>query len=984
MTSPARPRPADADAPGGDGVRRLVVVESPAKAKTIAQYLGDGWTVEASVGHVRDLPQRKADLPEKHRRERWADLGVDVYDSFQPFYVVSPDRRAQVTKLKKLLAQADELWLATDEDREGEAISWHLLETLKPKVPVRRMVFNEITREAVRRAAANPRQLDTDLVAAQETRRVLDRLYGYEVSPVLWRRIGPKTSAGRVQSVATRLVVERERERMAFRSGSWWDVSTTSTTRADADEAGEVVAAVTAVDGTRVASGRDFDAATGRVKDGTQVLLLDEQAAQALSAGLAEAVLEVADVERRPYTRKPYAPFRTSTLQQEASRKLRFSAQRTMQVAQRLYESGHITYMRTDSQNLSADAVALARAAATSLYGAASVPERPRVYGGKAKNAQEAHEAIRPAGEFLTPGELSGRLDRDQARLYELVWQRAVASQMVDARGESVAVRLTTSVPDGRRVDATARGRTITEPGFLQAYVESTDDGGTVDDEQRRLPRLAVGQALDVRDVEAKGHETSPPARYTEASLVKRMEELGIGRPSTYASILSTVVDRGYVSKRGSALVPAWLAFTVVNLMEGHFRDLVDYGFTADVEDDLDAIARGEADRVAWLSRFYWGDEGPEAEQESPAPAAPDGHAGAASGDGTGLRRKVGHELGLINARALNTHVIGHDDAGRVVQVRVGRYGPYVERVDPDTAAGPDDGPSVAGAPGGPDEGGPAGGGTATEEATDETVRARASVPPDLAPDELTVDVAVRLLEDKEAGDTVLGQHPDTGADVVVKAGRFGPYVETAPDVDGGKPRRSSLLRGMEAGEVDLATALRLLSLPRVLGQTADGDDVVVDNGRYGPYVRGGKETRSLASEDELFTVTLAEAQALLAQPKQRGRRAAAPPLRELGTDPETEAPVVLKEGRFGPYVTDGTTNASLRTGDDAATISHERAYELLAERRAKGPGTKKPAAKKPAAKKPAAKKPAARKGTAKPTAAGAAQGPRVTTVTTT
>ncbi len=886
---------------------RLVIVESPAKAKKIASFLGSGYTVESSIGHIRDLPRNAADVPASHKGQAWARLGVDVDHDFQTLYVVSPDKKQQVAKLKALLKDADELFLATDEDREGEAIAWHLLETLKPKVPVRRMVFHEITPQAIRQAVESPRELDNALVDAQETRRVLDRLYGYEVSPVLWKKVMPRLSAGRVQSVATRIVVERERARMRFVQASYWDLEGTFVAPEQSDPAAPraLAATLVALDGTRLATGKDFEPETGRLR--TDVVLLDEPSARGLVERLRDAPFEVRSVEERPYTRKPYAPFMTSTLQQEASRKLRFSAQRTMQTAQRLYENGYITYMRTDSTNLSETAVAAARSQAVQLYGPEYVPDAPRRYTGKVKNAQEAHEAIRPAGEvFRTPGELARELSGDELRLYELVWQRTVASQMADARGTSASVRLGARTADGQDAEFAASGKVITFPGFLRAYVEGSDDpDGELETTERRLPRVERGDRLDVDALEAQGHTTSPPARYTEASLVKRLEELGIGRPSTYASILTTIQDRGYAWKKGSALVPTWLAFAVVGLLEQHFGRLVDYGFTASLEDDLDGIAGGEGDSVAWLTRFYFGSE--------------TGREGGLARQG-GLKRLVHERLDEIDARDINSIPIGRTDDGTEVVVRVGRYGPYVQVGDQN-----------------------------------------ATLPEDLAPDELTVERAVELAQ-APSGDRVLGPHPELGSDVVVKRGRYGPYVTLAlPEDSTDKPPTASLFRDMDPDTVTLEQALQLLTLPRVLGRAEDGEEVVAHNGRYGPYVSKGKESRSLDSEDALFTVTLDEALALIAQPRTYGRRAAPkPPLKELGADPETGQPMVVKEGRFGPYVTDGTTNASLRKGDTPEGLTDERAAELLAERRAREPAPAKSARKAPA--KTAAKKAPARK----------------------
>ncbi len=904
------------------GGRRLVIVESPAKAKKIASFLGAGYTVESSIGHIRDLPKNAADVPASHKGEAWARLGVDVDNGFKTLYVVSADKRQQVAKLKALLKDADELFLATDEDREGEAIAWHLLETLKPKVPVRRMVFHEITPQAIQHAVDTPRELDTALVDAQETRRVLDRLYGYEVSPVLWKKVMPKLSAGRVQSVATRIVVERERARMRFVQAGYWDLDGVFTPPAQSDPTAPTTMSATlqSLDGKRLATGASFEQETGQLKAGADVVLLDEASARDLLARLESAAFEVRNVESRPYTRRPYAPFMTSTLQQEAGRKLRFSAQRTMQTAQRLYENGHITYMRTDSVNLSETAITAARQQARDLYGPEYVPDAPRRYTGKVKNAQEAHEAIRPSGDvFRTPGELAREVSGDELRLYELIWQRTVASQMADARGTSASIRLGARTADGQDAEFVASGKVITFPGFLRAYVAgSADPDAELETAERRLPVVTVGDALGVASLEAQGHTTSPPARYTEASLVKRLEELGIGRPSTFASIITTVQDRGYVWKKGSALVPTWLAFAVVGLLERHFARLVDYGFTASLEEDLDVIAGGNGNSVEWLTRFYFGSDS--------------GKAGGVASQG-GLKKLVGGNLDEIDARDVNSIVIGRNDEGVEVVVRVGRYGPYVQ---------------------------------VGEE--------RASLPEDLAPDELTVEKAVELAR-APSGDRELGTDPTTGYPVVAKAGRYGPYVSLVlPEGSKDKPPTGSLFASMDLETITLDQALQLLTLPRVLGSAEDGEEITAQNGRYGPYVSKGKESRSLESEEALFTVSLVEAQHLLAQPKQYGRRAAAPkpPLKTLGKDPVSGGEMVVKEGRFGPYVTDGETNASLRKGDTPDGLDDERAAELLAERRARGPATPKTTARKPAkkvaAKKAPAKKAAPRKAAARKT----------------
>ncbi|GIH65760.1 type I DNA topoisomerase [Microbispora siamensis] len=886
---------------GNAGGTRLVIVESPAKAKTIAGYLGRGYIVESSIGHIRDLPEKADDIPEKYKSEAWARLGVNVDHEFEPLYVVNPDKKSQVSKLKQLLKEADELYLATDEDREGEAIAWHLREVLKPKIPVHRMVFHEITPHAIRDAVSNPRDLNLRLVDAQETRRILDRLYGYEVSPVLWKKVKPRLSAGRVQSVATRLVVERERERMAFTAANYWDLQALFDTGRAGDDPRTFSATLTGVDGRRVAQGRDF-ASTGRLK-GSDVLHLDEAAATALAGRLEGVSYAVRSVERKPYTRKPYAPFRTTTLQQEASRKLGFSAKYTMQVAQRLYENGYITYMRTDSITLSETAVAAARSQAIKLYGSAYVPDKPRVYTSKVKNAQEAHEAIRPSGEeFRTPGETG--LSGDMFRLYELIWQRTVASQMKDAVGESVSVKVGGTSSAGENVEFSATGRTITFYGFLKAYVEGADDPSTDrDDSEKRLPTLAEGDRLTAAELTALGHSTKPPARYTEASLVKELEDREIGRPSTYASIIGTILDRGYVFKKGTALVPSFLAFAVVNLLEQHFGNLVDYDFTAEMEKVLDDIANDRAERVPELRRFYFG-----------------------GGDGDEGLKEMVTDLGEIDAKEISSFPIKGTD----IVIRVGRYGPYLDR----------DG-------------------------------ARVNIPEDMAPDELTAEKAEELFS-RPSGDRELGVDPATGRRIVAKDGRFGPYVteilpeEPAPadgkkrtkKADAPKPRTSSLFKTMSLDTITLEQALKLLQLPRVVGEI-DGEEVTAQNGKFGPYIKKGTDSRSLASEEDLLTITIEQAKELFAQPKARGRgrAAAAPPLRELGEDPNSKKPVVVKEGRFGPYVTDGDTNASLRKGDTVEDITLERAAELLAERRERAPAAKRTTTRtRTAAKKPAGK----------------------------
>ncbi|MDD7966546.1 type I DNA topoisomerase [Actinomycetospora sp. DW7H6] len=924
----------------------MVIVESPAKARKIADYLGSRYIVESSRGHIRDLPRGAADVPAKYKGQSWARLGVDVDNAFEPLYIVTPDKKSTVTELKDALKEVDELYLATDGDREGEAIAWHLLETLKPKVPVRRMVFHEITESAIQAAAANPRDLDQDLVDAQETRRILDRLYGYEVSPVLWKKVMPKLSAGRVQSVATRVIVERERERMAFVSAGYWgiDAQLRATDTQDEQAPRSFRATLSNVAGQRIATGRDFDSLGQQKTD--DVLRLDEASARRLAEGLTGQDLRVTSVEEKPYTRKPYAPFMTSTLQQEGGRKLRFSAERTMRTAQRLYENGYITYMRTDSTTLSETAINAARSQARDLYGDENVAEKPRQYTRKVKNAQEAHEAIRPAGEtFRTPGQVANELSGDEFRVYELIWQRTIASQMRDARGTTMSVRITGTAATGEECTFSASGRTITFPGFLRAYVETVDEeaGGEADDAERRLPRLAEGDACAADELTPEGHSTNPPARYTEASLVKTLEERGIGRPSTYASIINTIQERGYVWKKGSALVPSWIAFAVVGLMEQHFGRLVDYDFTAALEDELDAIAAGNAQRETWLSHFYFGANGNGANGSNGNGAAAGGPEGveASMSNLGGLKKLVGDKLEGIDAREVNSLRMFADSEGRDVVVRVGRYGPYLERI-------------------------------VTEDGEERSQRA--NLPDDLPPDELDLALAEELFATPQEGRS-LGTDPESGHEILAKEGRFGPYVtEVLPEGAKEKPRTGSLFKSMTLSEITLDDALKLLSLPRVVGTDPEsGEEITAQNGRYGPYLKKGKDSRSLDSEDKLFTVTLEEAQKLYAQPKQRGRAAAKPPLKELGTDPASGNPMVVKDGRFGPYVTDGAgVNASLRKGDAVESLTDERAAELLAEKRAKDgtkptkAGAKKAPAKKAPAKSTGTKKTTAKSGTAK------------------
>ena len=876
----------------------LVIVESPAKAKTIAGYLGAGFVVESSIGHVRDLPRNAAEVPKAYRNEPWARIGIDVDNDFKPLYVVASDRRTQITKLRSLLAKADELFLATDEDREGEAIAWHLLEVLNPRVPVKRMVFHEITRDAISAAVASPRGIDRRMVDAQEARRLLDRLYGYEVSPVLWKKVMPQLSAGRVQSVATRMVVERERERMGFVPADYWGLTGTFSAAESAPEAaGAFEASLSAVDGVRVAGGRDFGP-DGRLSR-SDVVVVDEDMATGLAEQLEGTGFIVADRESKPYRRRPSAPFITSTFQQEAARKLKMSATAAMRAAQGLYEKGFITYMRTDSTTLSAAAVQAARSAVAERYGGDFLPPKPRAYAGKVKNAQEAHEAIRPAGDsFRPPEEVARSLPSSEAKAYEIIYQRTLASQMTDCTGETVRLQFSPEAEGAPDVVFTAAGTVIAHQGFRLAYQEGRDPGeggggrgrgaGAEAAGDPKLPPLGRGDRATAEAMAAEAHRTQPPARYTEASLIRRLEELGVGRPSTYASIMGTILDRGYVWRKGTALVPSFTAFSVVNLLEHHFPKLVDYAFTAEMEDDLDRIASGAEETVPWLHRFYFG-----------------------HGGDPGLKEKVSSRLGDIDARAVNSVPLGVTADGSPVEVRVGRYGPYVQM-----------------------------GGQS------------ASVPDDIPPDEFTVERALELLERPREG-RVLGRDPATGLDVYVKSGRFGPYVQVgAADEVGGKPKMASLFKAMSPEAVTLDEALGVLSLPRTVGtDPADGAEITAHNGRYGPYVKKGAETRSLESEEKLLSIPLDECLKILSEPKRRrgqGGSARAAPLRELGPDPDTGRAMAVKEGRYGPYVTDGEINASLRKGDAVERLTPERASELLAERRARGPAPKrKPAAKK-------------------------------------
>lgn len=881
--------------------RNLVIVESPAKAKTIGKYLGVDFTVAASVGHIRDLPLPK-ELPADMKKGPYGRFAVNVEEGFEPYYVVNPDKKKTVSELKKLLKEADALYLATDEDREGEAIAWHLLEALKPKksLPVYRMVFHEITKEAIQKALTETRELDMPLVDAQETRRILDRLVGYELSPVLWRKVRRGTSAGRVQSVATRLVVDRERERMAFKAASYWDVTGEFITSELEDRSVDTpafTAQLRTLDGQRVATGRDFTD-TGELKKSLKgnVTVLTEESARLLIDALDGAKATVGNLESKPYTRRPAAPFTTSSLQQEASRKLRMGARHTMSTAQRLYENGYITYMRTDSVVLSGEAIRASRAQIQEMYGAEYVPDRPRVYTNKSQGAQEAHEAIRPAGSnFRTPAQVSSQLSGDEFRLYELIWKRTVASQMADAKGTTTSVTLDVE-GKGRTAQFGASGTIITFRGFLAAYEEGRDQSRYAehDDKDKRLPQMKEGQQLTAAQYTPNGHETTPPPRYTEASLVRALEERGIGRPSTYAATISVIQDRGYVEKKGSALVPSWLAFSVVKLLEEHFGTLVDYEFTADMEAGLDRIAAGNTDRVHWLSDFYYGKSG---SFDTPAEG--------------GLKATLDN-LGDIDARAINTVPIGNG-----IDLRMGQYGPYIER-----AVEGSDTPQ------------------------------RANVPADLAPDELTLEKAEELMARAKDDGRVLGRDPDSGFEILAKDGRYGPYVtenleldeatKALPKTKQPKPRTASLFKDMDLATVTLEDALKLLSLPRVVGKDAEGVEITAQNGRYGPYLKKGTDSRSLETEAQLFTITEEEALALYAQPKRRGRAAARPPIAELGVDPTSEKPIVIKDGRFGMYITDGTTNVTLRKDESPETMTHERAVERLAEKRAKGPAKRK------------------------------------------
>jgi len=856
-------------------LKKLVVVESPAKARKIGGYLGDEYIVEASIGHIRDLPQRAADIPKEVKRFAWSREGIDIENGFAPLYVINPDKRGKVAELKDLLKESEELILATDEDREGEAIAWHLIEVLKPKIPVRRMVFNEITKESILKAVNETRDIDQRLVDAQETRRVLDRLFGYRLSPVLWKKVMPRISAGRVQSVATKLIVEKERERIAFIASAWWDLT--------AQTEQNFTARLISFEDKRLATTNDFDSRGAlKEKSASNMILLDQSSAERLRNSLTGKKLTVKSIEDSPRTERPKPPFTTSTMQQDAGFRLGWGAQLTMRIAQSLYEGGYITYMRTDSVNLSQSAINAARDSAQALYGKDHVPESPRFYEGKTKNAQEAHEAIHPAGDsFKTPGELAPELTRDQLSLYDLIWKRTVASQMADAKKLQARVDFDVLTSEGKPCVFRANGSVIMFPGFLAAY-EDVGDEKSDEESDKRLPPMKVGQDIVATEYLCEGHETKPPARYTEPTLVRKLEELGIGRPSTFASITQTIQDRGYVVRRGRALVPTFLAFSVTGLLEQHFAKLVDYEFTASMEEDLDRIANGEEERLNWLTKFFFGHDGQPGLQDLAA------------------------DLGAIDAQQINTMKMGEN-----IEIRVGRYGAYLQE-----GAGDD--------------------------------RKFANIPEGLAPDELTLQRAIELLA-APSGERELGIDPSTGLRVIAKSGRFGPYVtEVFPEgtsEDGKKPRETkaaptpktaSLLSTMSLDTITIDEALKLLSLPRSLGfDSQSGEEITVQNGRYGPYLKRGRDSRALTSDEEIFSINLDQAEAIYKQPKMKRRGVAKPPLREVGVDPETKKAVIIKDGRFGMYVTDGETNATLRRGDTVEAMTIERALELLAGRRA-------------------------------------------------
>ncbi|MDX2438122.1 MAG: type I DNA topoisomerase [Acidobacteriota bacterium] len=884
----------------------LIIVESPAKARTIAKFLGPDYVVESSIGHIRDLPPSAAEIPKQYKGKPWARLGINVDNDFEPLYIVPQEKKKQVATLKKKLAGASELYLATDEDREGEAIAWHLVEVLKPKVPVKRMVFHEITDSAIAHALQAPRDIDKRLVAAQETRRILDRLVGYEVSPVLWKKLRPKLSAGRVQSVATRLIVAREKARMRFVESAFCGLEATLK---KIDEATAFTAKLAELDGSKVAIGKDFDPETGELK--TKALVLDHEQAHALAGELGDAEFTVSEVNEKPFTNRPYPPFMTSTLQQEAGRKLRFNARRTMRIAQSLYENGYITYMRTDSLTLSREALSAARHQVRELYGNEYLPDQPRVYRSKSKSAQEAHEAIRPAGDrFRTPASLRSVLEADQFKLYDLIWKRTMASQMKDALGVRTQVRIEAPTAERGMATFATSGKVITFAGFLRAYVAGSDDPeAELADQEKILPQLSQGEALDVEGLEPSSHTTQPPARYTEASLVKELEARGIGRPSTYASIIQTIQDRGYVWNKSQALVPTFTAFAVTRLLERNLPDLVDYDFTARMEDELDAIALGESEAAPWLNDFYFG--------------VADADNGRRQIMRMGLRALVASGEN-IEPREASRITIGQTPDGERVVVRVGRYGPYIQIGESEV---------------------------------------RASIPDDMPPDELTLERALEMVAKAAEGDKVLGKDPATGKPVYVKSGRFGPYIQLGEREDGGdKPKMASLWKSMEPETVTLEQAVMLLSFPREVGPHPEtGEIITVQDGRYGPYVKMGAETRSLESQEQLATITLDEAVAKLKEPKRGRGSGAASVIADLGTHPENGEKIQVKNGRFGPYVTDGTVNATVPKGSDPEKVDLEQAVELLARReeklRSQGKDPRAKKTRKPARKKAAKKK---------------------------
>ncbi|MCC7141434.1 MAG: type I DNA topoisomerase [Candidatus Eisenbacteria bacterium] len=859
----------------------LVIVESPAKARTISKFLGSSYVVESSIGHVRDLPSSATEIPKIHKDEPWARLSVDVDNGFRPIYIVPARKREQIRKLKAALKSAPILYLATDEDREGESIAWHLLEVLAPssKVQVKRMVFHEITKRAIEEALAKPREIDQKLVDAQEARRIYDRLFGYEVSPVLWKKVAPKLSAGRVQSVATRLVVDREKQRMAFRTAEYWDLSGRFGAKGS-----DWSASIASLDGLPIASGKDFDPATGKLTDPNKARLLLQADAEGLTKRLDGASWQVASVTTKDYEDRPYPPFITSTVQQEAGRKFRFTAARTMSVAQALYERGYITYMRTDSTELSGQAISAARAAIKSLYGEEYLPSQPRAYHKKVKNAQEAHEAIRPAGEtFRLPDDVRGELDSDEWKLYDLIWKRTMACQMENARGKKVSLRLAATSSSGEKVEFGASGKTIEFPGFLRAYVEGSDDpDAQLEDREVRLPALKEGDPVTCHELKADGHSTQPPARYTEVSLIKELEARGIGRPSTFASIIETIQRRNYVWKKGQALVPTWTAFAVVQLLTEYFSEYVDYEFTASMEEDLDSIARGEKERNQWLSSKYFGN-------------------GSA-----GLHQMVAEHLPSIDARKVNSIPLGKADDGDEVILRVGRFGPFVNKADKS-----------------------------------------ASVPEDIPPDELTIAVALNLIERQNEPDRVVGLDPETSQPIYAKDGRYGPYVQLGdlppPSKGRGKaktkPKTASLFKSMSLNTLSLEDALKLLSQPRTVGIDPEkGEPIQAQNGRFGPYLKRGTDTRSLPDEASIFGITLEQALALFAQPKRGRARGQAEVLHEVGTDPKTGLQIRVLKGKYGPYISNGTLNATVPRGQEPKELDLERALELLRARAAQAP----------------------------------------------